>query len=199
MRCQYCGSEQGARRLHSQTHHIMVCSGLECQDKYHREYSISHHFLEMAHSPHLPHVRNERSLAQMLINWGLQPVRPVNTENIFDDESSYSDSDMSEFDDSRHDNDLLNPLRFEIEEEMENIEEVLEQLRDELPRFQDVSRAHTVQSVLLNIDKDIRELCLEIEPPCSNLRSVIRKVASIKQYFEEIQPLVRDVDISSIN
>jgi hypothetical protein len=199
MRCQYCGSEQGTRRVSSQYHHVVVCSGQECYDKYLREYNLSNNLLEIVHSPSLPHARNERSLAQILMNWGLQSVRPVNTDHIFDDESSYSDSDMSEFDNSRHDDDLLNPLRFEVEEEIENAEEALELLRNELPRFQDLNKAHALSSFLRTIDKDIRELWLEIEPPCGNLRSVIRKVASLKQHFDEIEPIIRDVDISHGN
>lgn len=191
MQCAYCGT-QNVRRG-SDYPGIPICSNIACYE----QYLIEHGFNQAIIMPNLLQPRNQENLSPAsrfpFLHQILNQLEAHSPE-YYMNESMSSSSDYSDYDREYEENDRLTPLRHNIDQDIDFIEIVFEDLRDELHTYSD--RA-AIKNIMKEVDSDIAQLMQDIEPPCDNIRTVIRRVGLIKQNIDRLYEILKTVDQSN--
>jgi archaellum component FlaC len=112
-------------------------------------------------------------------------------------ESLSSGSDYSDYERDYEDEDRLDPLRGSIDQEIDFIEMVFDNLREELHTYSNKAAIDTIKKTMKDVNIEITELMQDIEPPCDNIQIVIRRVAEIKRNIDRLSEVLRAAEESS--
>ena len=202
MQCAYCGTPtEGRRNYYAE---VPVCSDFACYE----QYLIEHGFRQII-IPNMPLPRNHDQFSPAshfpLLHQMLSQIESPSPDQ-FENESISSNSDYSDYDrdyededeEEEEEEDLLDPLRYNIDQDIDFIEIVFEELRNELHTYSNKAAVDNIKKTMKDVDCEITELMQDIEPPCDNIRSVIRRIRLIKQQIDQLYEELKTVD-QSIN
>lgn len=194
MECAYCGTPNVRR---GNDHAVVpVCSNIACYE----QYLIEHGFTQRVV---IPQLLQARSGDQFIPGSGLpflsQIISQLEAQSPEDymNESLSSGSDYSDYERDYEDEDRLDPLRSSIDQEIDFIEMVFDNLREELHTYSNKAAVDTIKKTMKDVNIEITELMQEIEPPCDNIQIVIRRIAAIKRNIDRLSEVLRVAEESS--